>query len=395
MIANLSQRVHASGPALLVALVVCLLPTMGCAPKAQLMVWRPAELNIAGLERLAILDFEGDQQSGKIARSALQSQLFENKYYQIVDQAELARVRPVLTKEGLPDLAAALEAARVIGVDAVLCGQVVSYNVLDDLQTDHHLELGGSTSKSKSGDSSSGVGVGLDSTQTLTREASVSVAVKLIDARTGELRAARQFAHTFHGKRVNGQGDLPPREAILTKLLNECSQDVVSMIAPHYRQQEVTLGTQYYGKGLKEVRGGNKLAARGNWREAENFWQAAVRDRPENHAAQFNLALAAEARQDYPTAKQHLDAALKQYASTEYQAAKKRIDRDHQQFQTAFAQAQSRPTVMAALARSQPPLPGNQPVVQQPGMPVAPNVWPAGIQGSHIMPASHAELPPR
>ena len=84
----------------------------GCAPKAQLMVWRPAELNINGLERLAILDFEGEQQSGKIARSALQAQLFDNKYYTLVDQAELARVRPVIREDGTPDSAAAIEAAR-------------------------------------------------------------------------------------------------------------------------------------------------------------------------------------------------------------------------------------------------------------------------------------------
>ena len=58
-------------------------------------------------------------------------------------------MRPVLRDDGSPDLTAALDAARVMGVDALLCGQVVSYNVADDLQTDHHIELGGSSSKSR------------------------------------------------------------------------------------------------------------------------------------------------------------------------------------------------------------------------------------------------------
>jgi hypothetical protein len=355
----------------------------GCAPKAQLLVWRPAELNINGLERLAILDFEGEQQSGKIARSALQAQLFDNKYYTLVDQAELARVRPVVGPEGVPDVAAAIEAARTIGVDAILCGQVVSYNVVDDMQTDHHIELGGSSSKNaKSGETSSGVGFGLDSTQTLTREASVSLAVKLIDVRTGELRAARQFAHTFHGQRINGKGELPTRESILTKLLNECSQDAIRMIAPHYVPQEVTLARQFYGKGTGDIRSGNKLAAQGNWSEAVKRWEAAAQENPQSHAAQFNLAVAAEARQDYPAAQQHVDAAIKQYAATDYQRAKSRISRGEQQFQAALAQAQSRATAIAAR--------------QAPRMPSAtmpPAMQPAYVPPPHVTPASHAQLP--
>lgn len=401
-------------------MALLLLAAAGCAPRAQLMVWHPAEIDIMGLERLAIVDFEGEQQSGKIARAALQTQLFENKYYHLIDQAELARVRPVLREDGSPDLTAALEAARVLGVDVLLCGQVVSYNVLDDLQTEHRIELGGGTSKGKGGESSS-LGFGLDSTQTLTREASVSVAVKLIDVRTGELRAARQFAHAFNGKRVNGQGELPGRDAILTKLLNECSQDVVRMIAPHYRPQEIALGRTYYGKGLKEIRSGNKLATRGNWPAAEQEWQAAVRENPQSHVAHYNLALAAEARQDYPAAKHHIDAAIKEYAATDYQKFKKQLGKDQQIFQAALAQAQSRPTAIAArqpprqmqpVFVNQPPMPPQslpqQPFVQQPMMaqqpqgqlpppPVYPtqNAPPLAPQPPGVMPVSHAQPPPR
>jgi tetratricopeptide (TPR) repeat protein len=406
MIANSNLRARAMQQVLWSVIAFVLVASAGCAPRAQLMVWHPAELDINGLERLAVIDFEGEQQTGKIARAALQNQLFDNKYYQLVDQAELARVRPVLRDDGSPDLTAALDAARVMGVDALLCGQVVSYNVADDLQTDHHIELGGSSSKSKSGATSNGVGFGLDSTQTLTREALVSVAVKLIDVRSGQLRAARQFAHTFNGRRVNGQGELPGREAILTKLLNECSQDVVRMIAPHYRPQEVALARTFYGKGLKNIRDGNKLATRGNWQEAEQHWQSAVRENPQSHVAHFNLALAAESRQDYPAARQHLDAAIKQYASTDYQNFKQKLERDHQKFQAALAQAQSRPTAIAA---RQPPMNVQQPIVQQQPMmpqqlppqqlvqqpaPAFPqNAQPLPPQPQGVLPVSHAQMP--
>lgn len=414
MNANYLLRARAIPQVFVFLAATLLLMTVGCAPRAQLMVWHPAELDITGLERLAIIDFEGEQQSGKIARAALQTQLFENRYYNLIDQAELARIKPVLRDDGSPDLTAALEAACVLGVDVLLCGQVVSYNVLDDLQTDHHIELGGSTSKSKSGAESNALGFGLDSTQTLTREASVSVAVKLIDVRTGQLRAARQFAHTFNGKRVNGNGELPARDAILTKLLNECSQDTVRMIAPHYRPQEIALARTYYGKGLKEIREGNKLATKGNWAEAEQRWQTAARENPQSHVAHFNLAVAAEARQDYAAARQHLDTAIKSYSAVEYQNFKKRLEQDQQKFQAALVQANSRPTAIAA---RQPRLP-QQPIVQhqpnlppqlvrQPG-PYAPQApatapqhssmppaypQPMPQQPQPVIPASHAQSP--
>ncbi len=333
----------------------------GCAPRAHYMVWHPAELDIQGIERLAIMDFEGEQQSGKIARSALQNQLFENKYYQLVDQAELARVRPVLRPDGSPDMTAALEAARMLNVDVLLCGQVVSYNVADDLQTDHRIDIGGSSSttdKTKSGS----LGFGLDSTQTLTREASVSLAIKLIDVRTGQLKGARQFSHAFNGKRVNGNGELPGREAILTKLLRECAQDTERMIAPHYRQQEIALARTYYGKGMGQIREGNKLAAKGKWQEAEQQWQAAVRENPQSHVAHYNLALAAEVRQDYPAAQEHLDKAIKQYSAVDYQKYKAKLEIDQRKFQAAMAQAQSRPTMIAARQPIQP----QQQIAQQP-----------------------------
>ena len=382
MITNMTFRAWRISQLVLAATLLCA-AFAGCAPRAHFMVWHPAEIDIVGLERLAIIDFEGEQQSGKIARSALQNQLFENKYYQLVDQAELARVRPVLRPDGSPDMTAALEAARMLNVDVLLCGQVVSYNVADDLQTDHHVEIGGGSSESKAGKSSA-LGFGLDSTQTLTREASVSLAVKLIDVRTGQLKGARQFAHTFNGKRVNGTGELPGREAILTKLLSECAQDTEKMIAPHYRQQEVALARIYYGKGLTEIREGNKLAARGKWQEAEQQWQAAAKENPQSHAAHYNLAVVAEVRQDYAAAKEHLDKALKQYAAVDYQKYKTKLEADQRKYNAAMAQAQSRPTMIAARFPHSPP-PQQQFVQHQPMQPGPP---------PQIVPQQFAQAPP-
>lgn len=358
------------------------LAAAGCAPRTKLSIWRPASVDVAGIERLTILDFDGEKESGRIARAALQSAFWENKHYTLVEPAELARYKPIHLPDGRTDVAAAIDAGRLAGVNALLHGQVVSYSVDDDLQTNHHIEVfGASSSNAKSGANGSSGGVGLDSTQTLTREASVSLALKLIDVRSGEIRVAKQFAHTFHGQRVNGSGELPGRERILTELLHHCSSDAVTLLAPHYEPLEVKLAKQYWGKGLSKVSQGNKLAQNGDWAAAEAAWTAAARENPTNHAARFNVALAALARQDYAKARKYSDEAIKVYAAKEYQQFRKELEGHEKGYQAALAQANARrnhtlianlpppPGIVAQVALAPPPSP------PQPQPPPAPQPW--------------------
>lgn len=102
-------------------------------------VWRPAELDVQGIERLAILDFDGPGDSGKIVRASLVANFWDNRYYTLVDQADCQRVRPIFLPNGQPDVAAAVDAARQIGLDAVLTGQVVSYSLDDDKSRDFQM----------------------------------------------------------------------------------------------------------------------------------------------------------------------------------------------------------------------------------------------------------------
>lgn len=340
---------------------------LGCAPRAKLQVWRPAEQDIAGVEKLAILDLAGQDQSGRIARSALVAQFAENRHYTLVDPAVLAQHRPITLADGSPDEGAALEAARNAGVDAILTGQVVSYNVFDDEQHDSHISFGGSGGgNKKSGASFSAFGVGIDNNNTLTREASVSLAVKLIDVQSGQVLAARQAAHSYNGKVVNGDGNLPTRERILTELLQDCSKDVVHLIAPHYTPTEVVLARQYYGAGLSDLRRGNSLASKGDWQGATAAWEKARAANPKNHAAIYNLAVAAEARQDYPGALRLADEALKNYGSSLYHEGRKQMEHQQTLYLAAARQVDAKRTTPSLATRPAEP-PTTQPAnFQQP-----------------------------
>ncbi len=302
----------------------------GCAPHAKLLVWRPAAEEIQGVHKLVILDLDGDEPYGRIARGALEAQFAQNRHYTLVDPAVLGPARSVQNGEGTTDVSAALAAAKTAGVDAILTGQVVSYKVDDDEQSDTHFSFGESSGQNKkSGASFNAFGIGIDNNHTITREASVSLSVKLIDVQSQQVIAVRQASHHVTAQQVNGEGNLPARERVLTELLTACATDVVSLIAPHYVPADVTLARQYYGKGSDNVRRGNELAKQGDWPGAAIAWESAVQDNPANHAALHNLAVAAEARHDFPTAIQSLNKAMASYPATLYHQTQKRL-RDEQ-----------------------------------------------------------------
>jgi tetratricopeptide (TPR) repeat protein len=137
-------------------------------------------------------------------------------------------------------------------------------------------------------------------------------------------------------------------------LLAACSKDVVALIAPHYTPAEVKLARQFYGAGMADLRRGNALAKQGDWAGATIAWEAARQANPGNHAALHNLALAAEARQDFPTALKSLDKALATYPAGLYHETQKRLKSEQTLYLAAARQVDARRTA-PSLARQQVP----------------------------------------
>jgi tetratricopeptide (TPR) repeat protein len=304
-------------------LFTLLLATAGCAPRARLMVLRPAEVNITGISRLAVIDFTGQGQTGAAARAAVVSRLAEKQHYALVDQAELSRVVPAAFTGEPTDEAALVQGARQAGADAILTGQVVSYDA-------------GSIPPA---DEASGL-AGILGPSTLTaRPPTVALAVKLIDVRTGLVRDARQITRAFRGR------DLPDREVVLGNLLSGCADEVASLITPHYEPLDVELARQFWGNGLSALRRGNALARDGKWDEAAAAWQEALANNPQNHAALHNLALADFARGNNAAATSLLDRALAIYADADYHSTRRLLVAQQRASQTALAQTAARPPI--------------------------------------------------
>jgi len=137
---------------------------------------------------------------------------------------------------------------------------------------------------------------------------------------------------------INGQGNLPARQRLLTELLHECARDVVVMLAPHREQVAVSLSAPYFAKGSTEVRRGNTLASNGDWRGAVQSWEIALETNPENHAAIHNLAVAREAQHDYAGAQELLRRALRIKNEGLYAKSLKRVASEGERYRLASLQ---------------------------------------------------------
>lgn len=313
---------------------------VGCAPQARVMVLRPAEVDIAGIHRLAVIDFLGQGDTGREARAALAARLTEKQHYAMVDQGELSRVEPAAFTGPQLDESRVIQAASHAEVDGVVTGQVVAYEA----------------------------GAG----STLTNPPTVTLAVKLIDVASGQVRDARQLTRTFKSR------DVPDRQAALRSLLDDCAEEIASRITPHEELVAVELARQYWGTGLADVHRGNVLAREGKWPEAAAAWQAALDANPRNHVALHNLAIASFARGDHAQATAQLDKAIAMFADATYQQNRKLLAAQQKLTQAALKQSATR------LASSPPAAPqrATEPVMPQPPqiLPATGSVIPAALQ---------------
>lgn len=273
------------------ARVLCALAAIalsGCAQHARLQVFRPADHDLVGIERIAILDFEGPQPHAQAARDAVVAEFKENRSYTLVEpavfqEADLQAADALKREQG--NRAATLAAARRAGIDAVLEVRLASAALPD----------------SQAG----------------------PWAADLIDARSGEVLAGTKVP-------VDSAAEGSTREQLAAKL--------VTQLAPHYEEIEVELARQRWGEGRARVAAGNALARQGEWIAAAEEWEQARRANPANHAALHNLALLAEARQDYRLAFKLLDQAMAEFPARLYHQTRRSMEERQTRYLAAVKQ---------------------------------------------------------
>ena len=321
----------------------------GCASTVSIPVWRNAESGISGVRQLAVLDFNGPNRTGQITRSAIVAQLSRNdpqrEHYALVDQTELDQIAAVSspTGTGPPNQRAAIEAARQLGVDTLLVGEVISYSAEDDKTNSQRFAFGDSDHRDGRRDTSDRHrDFEFENNETTHRDVTVSLAFRLIDVRTGRIRHQDTVTSSYSATRTNGEGEMLSKQAALRENLQDCARRITRMIVPHVDQEPVEIAGPPWGKGFGDIYSGNGAARKGHWVEAKRHWETALHNNPESDVAMHNLGVAHEAAHDYNTARRMYNGALRLKSSATYSRALRRAER-HEQDYVALMRAPDRP----------------------------------------------------
>ena len=282
-------------------IAIVLICWSGCAHVAQVTTLQPATVDVSGMSRVAVMDFSGEH--GSAVATNLSGRLWENQFYTVVDRSEIrSPVQQASFQNGSSQLSQVLSPARDAGVDGVILGEVVEYRCDDEVLQSTSVNFHKDDVKHNDHDHDH-TGFGVDHQETLLREGTVTIAFRLVDVSTGEVRASKQVSKHYEGRSINGDDQLPPKGEVLDQLTQQCLDEIIAMLAPHETTCEIELATcDIWTRGRSDVKAGVGFAKKGEWEKAEARWQSAVDSNPENHAALFNLSVAAMQKQNYAEA---------------------------------------------------------------------------------------------
>lgn len=295
----------------------------GCTTTATLTTTKPAELDVRGVSRIAVLDFSGPGDMAQVARTTMITQLQASRSYWVVDGAALQRAAPapLYDAQGRVNQAVVLDAASRLQLDAVLLGGMSNRRAgIYDLGGGATLQIG-------------------DPQLTVVAE------FELLDARTGQVLAQGQTEASYRGELNQDPASAKSERKIQLDLAADSAAKVVAKIAPHQVPVKVELATATFGAGAGSILAGNKFAQAGQWSEARQRWEAALNENPASDAAMYNLGLAYEAVHDLPRARQMFQAAVQAADKTRYREAIARVEATDREQQSLLAQANRRPEI--------------------------------------------------
>ncbi len=283
-------------------LFLLLLLSTGCARTAVVKFWKPAGTDVSDLDRIAVMEFNGN--SGDSVASSLAGQLWDNDFFTVVEPSKFQPPVQMASFVGseesaFPPLDLVLTNARSQGIDGVVIGEVLEYHCEDRQirRTPFRPGLEPTTVENSEGKR-------LDPRDAVIREGRVTVSFRLVDAESGEIRAEQKFTHEFQ-QLVDKGSQIPTQGEVLEQLTQRCLQDIVDCLTPHEATTKVKLAqSDPLSRSRREAREGMQLAHAGKWDQAEAKWQSALEKDPDNHAVLFNLAMVADHRRDYARAEE-------------------------------------------------------------------------------------------
>lgn len=310
----------------------------GCMSTTKVTIERlgPPVADVSGIGEVAVLPFADtatESQRGEAVAQHLAAVMVNTGRYRVMKSDQ---INTRLTAAGInfsypPDAALVRKIGSALGVDAVLYGSVEKFQFEEESRLVKVREQvwTGDYARDSRGAIISDVGVDGEATPRqrftkklveknhLKRYAVLDIHFRMADAFPGNVICAKSESESrsWEGTGPEEIAQMPSREVILDLLLDRAVKSFVRQIAAHPIEEERVLETGVF----HSTRLGVELAKNNLWDEAMEKWMQAIKAKPEDSAAYYNLGIGFERKGLFDLAyKSYQNALVRQPQSKRY-----------------------------------------------------------------------------
>ncbi len=286
-------------------LLACLVAALSCGP-VYVTVRRleRANLSIPAASRLAVADFQdaAGRGIGPAIGNVLVSHLATQGFYQMVERDRIQAVmrEHAFNLTGAVDPATVRELGGLLGVDAIVTGEVLSYGVETTRRTEmvekkegtgqyEEVERKNIFTGKKYKVKEEVMKTVLVPEQRTVKSGGVSISYRMIDIASGQVVVSKTNSAS---ESKSYKDKIPSDSEILSKLLDKVTTEFVSDISPHYVSvAKRLLPSKADPKGM-----GAAYARQGEWQRAAEIWERGAVASPNDPALRHNIGVAREAQ---------------------------------------------------------------------------------------------------
>lgn len=274
---------------------------LSCAPTLRVPVTRPAEINLKGIDKIAIGEIMGTGSAD--LQEELTMALFESQRFEVLDRQHLEKIfeELKLTFTGVIDENTAVELGKLLGSSAFVFGRVSNHSYSENTTYDDWKDKKGNSHRSYE---RKGI-------------ANVSVSLQVTDLTTGKIVAIKKIDESSSDEKR--ETDKTPEGIDSNGLLRNARGKVIGIfmksIAPYTVYESVKLLTD---KKLPDLQAGINMAKIGDWDKAVEIFQKATNDFPEMSITHYNLGVAYEYTWNFDKAEIELKKAYELEAKKQY-----------------------------------------------------------------------------
>ncbi len=239
-----------------------------CAPRVQLIRWKPAEVAMPHVSRVAISRIDGND--GDTLGGLLAEGLVESHRFEVLDRTALDKI---FAEQGLSADAASQEGGAQLG-KILPAAAIVTGNAHANYR--EHVSSHQRTCQRTEGSGEYARIVKYPCTEYV-REGIVTynASLRVLDTTTSRILVTRAFEKNRNGRSSATDGDPSAldRDGMIKECRDGTSSEFLHMVAPYRVQEDVELVTD---GDLPEIDTGNEYAKRGEWAKSMEFYAKAV-----------------------------------------------------------------------------------------------------------------------